>query len=34
MKKAGGAPPKPEIKAADTKPAATPVAPGTQKVGV
>jgi cytoskeletal protein CcmA (bactofilin family) len=35
MKKAGGAPPKAEVKAADTKPAgATPVAPGTQKVGV
>jgi cytoskeletal protein CcmA (bactofilin family) len=36
MKKAGGAPPKPEIKAADTKPAGAPVAPppGTQKVGV
>ena len=35
MKKAGGAPPKAEVKAADTKPAgAAPVAPGTQKVGV
>jgi len=35
MKKAGGAPPKAEVKAPDTKPAgATPVAPGTQKVGV
>jgi cytoskeletal protein CcmA (bactofilin family) len=35
MKKAGGAPPKAEVKAADTKPAGAPaVAPGTQKVGV
>ena len=35
MKKAGGAPPKVEVKAADTKPAGAPVvAPGTQKVGV
>jgi cytoskeletal protein CcmA (bactofilin family) len=34
MKKAGGAPPKTEVKAADTKPAGAAVAPGTQKVGV
>jgi cytoskeletal protein CcmA (bactofilin family) len=34
MKKAGGAPPKTEVKAADTKPTGAPVAPGTQKVGV
>ena len=36
MKKAGGAPPKTDVKAADTKPAgaAAPVAPATQKVGV
>jgi len=33
MKKAGGAPPKAEVKAADTKPTGAPVAPGA-KVGV
>ena len=34
MKKAGGAPPKADVKPADTKPTGTPVAPGAQKVGV
>jgi cytoskeletal protein CcmA (bactofilin family) len=35
MKKAGGAPPKAEVKAADTKPTGAPaVVAGTQKVGV
>jgi cytoskeletal protein CcmA (bactofilin family) len=34
MKKAGGAPPKPDVKAADTKPTGAPAVPGAQKVGV
>jgi len=34
MKKAGGAPPKTDVKAPDTKPTGAPVAPGAQKVGV
>jgi cytoskeletal protein CcmA (bactofilin family) len=34
MKKAGGAPPKADVKPADMKPTGTPVAPGAQKVGV
>jgi cytoskeletal protein CcmA (bactofilin family) len=34
MKKAGGAPPKADVKPADTKPTGAPVAPGAQKVGV